>query len=101
MSVVLVAVLFEERAQVKYRARQMTGSAQKEHDQQPSDAAVAIEEGMDRLKLVVHEGAANDRRDPQVIVEEPLPVAQAAYELRWGRWYIRCLRDGVSGPSDP
>jgi hypothetical protein len=51
--VVAAAVLLEEQAHVMQRLLEHAGLDQHQHDQQPAQAAIAIEKRVDRLELHV------------------------------------------------
>src|SRR4051812_22816773 len=61
--VVGVPMLLEVEAQVQQRLREHLVGAEQQRDQEPTDAAVAVEKRMDRLELDVSErGLDEDRR---------------------------------------
>ena len=51
--VVLLPAALEERAEVEQRRTEYAPLAQEQRDEEPANAPVAVEEGMDRLELVV------------------------------------------------
>lgn len=69
--VVVVATPLEIRRQVvEKRLGEPAPHDEEEHDQQPSEPAVAIEERVDRLELVVEQGGLDQRGQPGVLVNE-------------------------------
>src|SRR5437016_3356254 len=76
-AVVLVAVLFEESAEVQERLRQDLPVTQEQADQQPADASIPIDKRMDRLELVVNQGQADQLRRFVGGVDVPLPLPQS------------------------
>ena len=61
-AVVVVAVPLEEEAQVQERRRQELPVLEEQRDQQSSDAAVAVEVGVNGLELNVEQSRAHERR---------------------------------------
>src|SRR5215469_14676749 len=57
--VVPVTVRFEVQAEVQERLSQRTLGAKQERDQQPTESAVAVEKGVNRLKLHVNQSCLN------------------------------------------
>jgi hypothetical protein len=49
--VIVLAVLVDVVRKVKQRLREPAALDEEKRDEQPADAAVAVEEGMDRLEL--------------------------------------------------
>jgi len=50
-------VLVDVVRKVEQRLRQPAALDEEQRDEQPADAAVAVEKGMDRLELLVHQRA--------------------------------------------
>src|SRR5579871_481579 len=61
---VLLSVFLEICRKIKYRARQKPPLEQKQRDQNSSDSAVPIHEGVDDLKLGVHRRELNQKIRP-------------------------------------
>jgi hypothetical protein len=85
--VVLVPVALEVQAQVEQRPRQYAClRAEQERDEQAAEAAVTVEERMDRLELRVRQRRLQeDRRLRRLIVEEALEVAHRRNDVAWRR----------------
>ena len=60
--VVLVPVSLNVRGKIKQGLAQPFPLDQEERDQESSDSAVAVEEWMNRLKLLMHQRAGNEVR---------------------------------------
>ena len=60
-SVVVVAPGFQEQAEIEDRLSQNARLAQDQRDEQPTQAPVAIEKGMDRLELDVGQARSDER----------------------------------------
>src|SRR5205085_6434799 len=74
--VVRAPVRLEVEAEVQQRLAHHLALAQKKRDQQPAEAAVAVEERVDRLELHVREARHYEHRDlGRFRVEEALEVA--------------------------
>ena len=80
MGVVSLARGLEVGAQVEERRGQHAARHQQERDQEASDAAIAVEEGVDRLEVGVGDGGVHERRQG-LVVEEPLPGGEARHQL--------------------
>ncbi len=90
----------EERRQIGQWLRHETALGQEQRDEQPADAAVAVDERVDRLELVVHERRLHEHRG-MLLVEKPLPRVQALIHLLdRGRNECR-LVEGAARRSDP
>ena len=83
-----VVVGLASRLEVGREIQQWLGETvaddEEEDDEKPSKTAVAIEERVDRLELVVQECRLNERGQLGILVDEPLEVTQQARELLWG-----------------
>ena len=98
--VVLGPVLLEVEAQVEQRLAEHAGVAEEQRDQQPPDAAVAVEEGVDGLELHVRERRLDEHRQVvAVVVQEALQGGHAVGDGRVRRRH----EDGVAGAraADP
>ncbi len=81
-SVVVVGpVGLEEATQVQQRARQQVTFDQEEDDQQAPEPAVAVEERVDRLELVMGERGRDERRQVVIVVDESLEVGERCAEI--------------------
>jgi hypothetical protein len=75
--------------------------AQQQRDEDATDAAVAVEEGMDRLELVVDERESDEQRKRTVRVQELLERIQRRLELVSWRWRDEAsLRDLLPVDAD-
>src|SRR5690606_27196199 len=98
--VVLLAVLLEVEAEVEQRIAQHAVVAEQKRDQEPADAAVAVEERMDRLELHVGEAGPDEVRQAVApIVEEAL---ERSHRVR-DRGVRRRHEHGITRPgaADP
>src|SRR5437588_5312750 len=75
--VIVLAVLVDVVRKVKQRLREPAALDEEKGDEQPADAAVAVEEGMDRLELLVHQRALDEIRHLVAAVDELLPSIEA------------------------
>jgi hypothetical protein len=96
--VIARAVFFQVEAQVEQWLRQHAIVTEQKGDEKAADAAVAVEEGVDRLELDVSERGADERRHG-LVVEKLLQCAEAVEDVV-GR---RRDEEGVAGAraADP
>src|SRR6266498_1531461 len=94
-------MLLEERAEIEQRLLEELLRLQQERDEQPADAAVAVEKRMDRLELIVNERQADQRREMRLGVQELLEQVERGVHLRDRRRDVRRLRDLRSRLPDP
>jgi len=73
---------------------------EKKGDEEPSDTAVAIQEGVDRFELLMHEGALDEVRKLPV-VQELLPAREALHHRIRRRRHVGCGRRCAASRSDP
>jgi hypothetical protein len=92
-------VLLEEEAQVEEGLAQDPALHQHQHDQQPPQTPVAIEERVDRLELHVDKGRHHQPREVIVGMEETLQIRHAALHQPRGRRYEAGVAS--SGATDP
>src|SRR5207247_4398543 len=86
--VVLSPVLLEVGGEIQQWLRQATTLDEKQRDEEAPDAAVAVEERMDRLELLVHQRALNEIRGPAAILKEPFPCAAQPHEMVGRRRHV-------------
>jgi hypothetical protein len=80
--VVLGTPRLQVQRQVQQRSRQRAVFAQHQRDQQPADAAVAVQGGMDGFELCVGECAAHQQRHAVArIVQETFELAERVHQL--------------------
>ncbi len=73
---------------------------QEQHDEQPAESAVAVEERVDRLELVLDQRSLHQRWQLGLLVHEALEVAeQVAQLVRWRRHERRRLDRGAGCPD--
>lgn len=98
MVVVLAAVLLEVRREVEQGLGQCVSQHEHERDHQATDPAVAVEERMDHLELVVGDRELDQERKVG-LVQELLEVAECS--LHFVGWWGD--EDGVleGGSTDP
>lgn len=72
-----------------------------ERDQQSADAAVAVQEWVDRLELRVGDSAVHERRQRIAVVQEALEMAQRVNHVGHRRWNERRIRERRSLRPDP
>ncbi len=73
---------------------------QKQTDEQPPDATIAIEKRVDRLELSVRQPRLEDgRRRPELVVKEPLEVVESHRHLVGWRRHEASIRQ--ASPTDP
>ena len=80
MVVVLAAMLLEVGREVEQRLWQCLAQYEHERDHQSADAAVAVEERMDDLELVVSDGELDQEREFG-LVEEAFEVGERVVHL--------------------
>ena len=73
--VVLVAMALQIGGEVQQRARQTLAVDQEQRDKQPPQAAVAADERVDGLELLVQHGALDEVGERTLVVEELVPGA--------------------------
>ena len=94
-TVVVLAMSLEEEAQVEERLGEQLPVLEQERHEQATDAAVAVEVGVDGLELHVQESGAYQRRQRVVGVQVLLEGAEhLAERVRWWR-HVR----GVAGSA--
>src|SRR5438874_1804341 len=98
--VVLLARALEEGAQVEERRGQHALGDEQQRDEQPSDAPVAVEEGVDGFELRVHERGVNEWGE-RVVVQEVLPGAEALHEAVRRRRHEGGVGERASRRADP
>src|SRR5215212_1716316 len=91
----------EVGAQVKERVGEQVALDEHEGDEQAPYAAVAVEEGMDSLELVVDEGDVQQRRQLGVPVYVELQLAQGGRDLRRRRGDVGGFFQACSGRANP
>ena len=99
--VVLLATGLEVGRQVQERLGQPVPDDEEEHDQQPSEPAVAVEERVDRLELVVQQRGLDERWQSRVLVDEALEIAQQLGRSVRRRRHERGGLDRGAGRPDP
>jgi len=67
------------------RLREQPLLHQQEDDEEATKPAVAVEEGVDRLELVVDQGDLDERRDRCVLVDKSFEVTERALHVVDGR----------------
>ena len=100
MRVVGVTRALEVGAQVEQWRGQNPARHQQKRDEQASDAAVTVEEGVDRLEVGVGDGGVHERWEG-LVVEEPLPGIQARHQFLRRRRDIGRVVQGAARRSDP
>lgn len=99
--VVVLPVLFEKCTEIKQRQGQEVSVHQQKSDRQPADATIAIQEGMNGLKLVVNESQTDKRGISVLDVQIFFEGIQGFLHFRhWRRHKLRVL-DSRAGPPDP
>jgi hypothetical protein len=96
---IAVSMPFEVRREIQKRLRQYSFMHEVEDDEEATEPTVAVQEWMDRLELVVDEGATYEDRQGRSFVEESLEIGKHLCEqVRW-RWH----EDGIGGtpPANP
>ena len=98
--VVLGAVLLEEEAQVEERFAEQLPVLEQERDEEPPDAAVAVEVGVDCLELRVAEPCPDEcRQFAALIVDEALEAGQEfAHRVRRRGDVGRVAGTGAANP---
>jgi hypothetical protein len=96
--VVGATLSLEVGAEIKQRGAQAPADDQEEHEQQPPESAVAVEERMDRLELRVNQADFQQRRNA-VRMQVLLESCKGRHHLMHGRRHER--RRGDRRPSDP
>jgi hypothetical protein len=99
--VIVLPVALDEVREVEKRLGKAAALDQEERDQQPAHTAVAVQEGVDRLELLVHQGALDQLREVVTVVEETLPVGEAVHHGVGRRRHIGCGRRRAPGRTDP
>lgn len=99
--VVFGAVLLEVMAEVEERQPQDATLAEKESDEQAPDAAIAVEEWVDRLELRVGKSAEDEHGHGRGAVEEKLELPHGVVHVRDGRRNERGLGERASARTDP
>ena len=100
--IVALSMAFEIVRQVQHRLVQHLLLAEQEGDQQPADAAVAVEERVDRLKLRVREADPEQQREGVLGVEEAFQGAERVGQFgRRGRDEASAFVQRASGGADP
>src|ERR1700722_6742971 len=90
--VVAVAVRFEVQAEVQKRLSQRALGAKQECDQQTPESAIAIQEGMNGLKLHVNQsGLDQNRQLVFFVVEKTLKAVEARHQPLGRRRNKRCI----------
>src|SRR5262245_3415462 len=74
---------------------------QQEGDEEPANATVAIEKGMDRLELCVRHPDPDDQRQLVLRVQKPLQVAERRWYLLRRRWNERGPRETRPRGTNP
>ncbi len=96
--VVRLTTALEEGRKVQQRRGKPVANDEEEHDQETADTAIAVEERVDRLELVVHESRLDERRELRIVVDEALEIAEQTSKLAGGwrnerrRFYRRAGR---------
>ena len=80
-AVVVVAVTFDVFGQIQQRLRQPAAFDQEQGDEQAADAAVAVEKGMDRFEMLVHQRALDQVGQFAAGVNEGFPGRQSVVHL--------------------
>jgi hypothetical protein len=75
----------EVGAEVQERLGEQVALDEHERDEELPYAALAVEEGVDGLDLVVDQGGVHQRREPGILVDVPLQRVQSRGDLPW-RW---------------
>src|SRR5450756_2541650 len=98
--VVLVAVLLEKQAQIEERLPEHSVVAEQQRDQQAADAAVPVQERMDRLELRVGEPGPDEMRQAlAIVVNEMLESGDTLRHLGVRRRHIvRVARPRAADP---
>jgi len=99
--VVLGAVRLDVRGQIEERLRQAAALSQEQRDEQAADTAVAVEERVDRLELLVHEGALDEIGQARPVLQEELPGGERGHHLIDRRWHVGGGRQRGSRRTDP
>ena len=98
-SVVLLAMALEEQAEVQERRTQETPMLEQERDQQPADATVSVEIGVDGLELRMGQTGTHERRKFVVRMQVPFEIPKQFGECM-GRWR-HIDRDAWSASANP
>src|SRR3989442_607473 len=65
--------------QVQQRLGQSSSLDQEQRDEEPPHAAVSVNERMDRLELLVYQGALDEVGEPVALMEESLPGCKSLF----------------------
>ena len=93
--VVLLLLTLEGQADVEQGLLQQIPMLDEQRDQEPADAAVAIEERMDRLELRMGETNPNQGRQTAIVMQPPLQRREGVGDGFGRRWD----KAGVAGPA--
>jgi hypothetical protein len=92
VTIIVVTMALEVRAEVEKRLREQFFGAQEKGDKQPAHAAIAIQEGMNGLELVVDEGKTDERGHLRRRMKVFFKPIQGIQHLLNGRRHKGCLR---------
>jgi hypothetical protein len=96
---IVVAIPFKVGGEVQQRLIEDVLLDEVEDDQEAAEAAVAVQERVDRLELEVGEGAPNEEREIHVLVQKRLEIVERILEEISRRRHEK--RVGGVGSADP
>jgi hypothetical protein len=100
--VVLRLTFLEVGTDIQERLGEHSLLHEEEADEEAAKPAVAIQERVDRLELVMNQSAADEHGKARtLLVEELLPIGEGIHHLLWWRRHEGRILDRCSALTDP